>query len=104
MAAHPPRASPPEEFAEFAKYAQLLPLREGTGAANTLQDYFDGTEEPTQPCGSSLILGEGQGNATEARFARVRTHHRATPPRAAAGEGTTSISDADRTAHRSKHP
>ena len=25
-------------------------------------------------CGSILILGQGQGNATGARFARVRTH------------------------------
>ena len=72
MAAHPPRASPPEEFAEFAKYAQLLPLQEGAGAASTLQEYFDGAKEPTQLCGSILILSGG--NAMGARFARVRTH------------------------------
>ena len=72
MPAHPPRASPPEEFAEFAKYAQLLPLQEGAGAASTLPDYFDGVKEPTQLCGSILILGGG--DAMGGRFARVRTH------------------------------
>ena len=70
MAAHPPRASPPEEFAEFAKFAQLLTDQEGASAASTLPDYFDGTKEPAQLCGSILILGGG--NAMGARFARVR--------------------------------
>ena len=72
MAAQPPRASPPEEFAEFARYAQLLTEREGASAASTLPDYFDGVKEPTQLCGSILILGGG--DAMGGRFARVRTH------------------------------
>ena len=72
MAAQTPRAGPPEGFAEFAQLARLLTEQEEAGAANTLQDYFDGTTEPTQLCGSILILSGG--NAMGGRFARVRTH------------------------------
>jgi hypothetical protein len=74
MAAKPPRASPEEEFAEFAEYARLIPFHEGAGNANNLQDYLDGTVPPSQLCGSILILGEESGGAAGARFARVRTH------------------------------
>ena len=37
-----------------------------------VQDYFDGTNEPAQLGGSILILSGG--NATGARFARVKTY------------------------------
>ena len=72
MAAQTPRAGPPEGFAEFAQLARLLTEQEEAGAANTLQDYFDGTNEPAQLGGSILILSGG--NATGARFARVKTY------------------------------
>ena len=71
MAAQTPRAGSPEGFAEFAELAQLLTEQEEASAANTLQDYFDGTKEPAQLSGSILILSGG--HATGARFARVRT-------------------------------
>ena len=72
MAAQTPRAGPPEGFAEFARLARLLTEQEEAGAANTLQNYFDGTAEPGQLCGSILILSGG--HATGARFARVKTY------------------------------
>ena len=72
MAAQTPRAGPPEGFAEFAQLARLLTEQEEAGAANTLQDYFDGTTEPNQLSGSILILSGG--HATGARFARVKTY------------------------------
>ena len=72
MAAQTPRAGPPEGFAEFAQLARLLTEQEEASAVNTLQDYFDGTNEPAQLGGSILILSGG--NATGARFARVKTY------------------------------
>ena len=48
MAAQSPQAGPPEGFAEFAQMARLLTEQEEASAVNTLQDYFDGTNEPAQ--------------------------------------------------------
>ena len=72
MAAQTPRAGPPEGFAEFAQLARLLTEQEEAGAANTLQNYFDGTKEPGQLCGSILILGGGHATS------RARSSRRGT--------------------------
>ena len=71
-AAQPPRAVP-EVVAEFAEFAQLLPIRDSVNASSILQDYIDGSKSPQDLCGSILIIGGGTGTAEGARFARVKT-------------------------------
>ena len=49
MAAQPPRAAS-EELAEFAEYAQLPQIRDGTDPSSVLQDYIEGVKDPQLLC------------------------------------------------------
>jgi hypothetical protein len=107
MAAKPPRASPEEEFAEFAEYARLIPFHEGAGNANNLQDYLDGTVPPSQLCGStssssarSQGVRQGPALRVSARIKATTTpakpgassSRRATPPSTSIANGFMTMS------------